>query len=130
MKFDISYKAKLFGLGASMMIGGLLSSCEKKCAGGCGENQKCENGKCVDIQKPQPPEPQQPVQQHDTYYYFAQNEVNEIKPTDKIKASADSTEVVNVYISPKEGRAFNLSKEEWNSYIENIFKPALNVSQT
>jgi hypothetical protein len=110
MKVKIPCKVKLLGLGALITVGSLLNSCVKECKNGCGTNQKCENGKCVDIPTPPvtPPTPpidpgdsivpQPPMQMHDTEYEFGINWQN--WPVEQIKASADSANVSKVNLVP------------------------------
>jgi hypothetical protein len=108
MKVKIPYKVKLLGLGALITAGSLLNSCVKECKN-CREDQKCENGKCVDITPTTPVVPPivdpgdtivppPPMQIHETDYEFG---IAVSKwPVEQIKASSDSANVSKVNLVP------------------------------
>ncbi|MDR0427409.1 MAG: hypothetical protein LBH12_02275 [Dysgonamonadaceae bacterium] len=65
--------------------------------------------------------------QHDTKYMFSKYDFSNIMPTDKIKASADSAQVRNIYLVTEEEWT-NLADRNINNMINNVFKPAKKVS--
>ena len=66
--------------------------------------------------------------QHDTRYVFNQDYIDEIYPTDKIKASSDSTEVRYVYLVPNK-HFKNFQTNNITIMIDNVLRPAIGVSQ-
>jgi hypothetical protein len=65
--------------------------------------------------------------QHNTTYTFNQDDSSNIDPTDKIKASADSASVCNVYLVPT-GQWMNFSGKNISAWVERGLKPAIGVS--
>jgi hypothetical protein len=64
---------------------------------------------------------------HETSYYFDQDGCDDIVPTTKIKASADSVEVSNVYIVPR-GTFESFGKNNISNMKKNALEPAVDVS--
>ena len=66
--------------------------------------------------------------QHDTRYVFNQDYIDEIYPTDKIKASSDSIEVRDVCLIPNK-HFKNFQTNNITIMINNVLRPAIEVSQ-
>jgi len=64
---------------------------------------------------------------HNTTYNFTTTDFSNVKPTDKIKASSDSTLVRYVYLEPK-GKFDDMQSGTISAVINNVLKPAMEIS--
>jgi hypothetical protein len=102
MKINVPYKLKMLGLGALATAGTVFSSCERE---------------------------EEPIQQHDTYYYFAPAEYEALKNFAQIKASADSAQVRKIYFIPC-GTWEYVSADGAHNLRKNVLEPALAIAPT
>ena len=77
---------------------------------------------CTACSKPQP----EPIQQYDTFYYFARDHYEELCDLEQISASVDSVEVRYIIFQVKKD---NWSGVNFTAALKNVIEPAFEAAK-